>query len=132
MAPVTLNVRDETTTGELLKALELQFEVEEVTIAELITARVRQEVREHNARRALAPFSGLVTPSQQERELNSSRKPGRRVDADAQVKVALDAFTRGQILLLVDDRQVDELEERVLLRAGSTVTFLKLVPLMGG
>jgi hypothetical protein len=59
------------------------------------------------------------------------RRP-RLIDAERQTAVALSAFERGQILLLVDDRQVDELDVRVTLREGSVVTFLKLVPLVGG
>jgi hypothetical protein len=35
-------------------------------------------------------------------------------------------------VLLVDDRQVESLDETVVLRAGGEVTFLKLVPLVGG
>ena len=133
MAPVTLTVRDETTTGQVLKHLEMQLQAEELTIAELIAARVHQEVREHNARRATGTFSGLVEPSRTERELNATKeRPHRRINADAQTEVALKAFTRGQVLLLVDDKQVDELDERVTLRPESSVIFLKLVPLVGG
>jgi hypothetical protein len=59
------------------------------------------------------------------------RRP-RLVDADKQTEIALAGFERGQILMLVDDRQVDDLDHVVTLREGSTVTFLKLVPLVGG
>ena len=34
--------------------------------------------------------------------------------------------------MLVDDRQVDELDEEIEIRPDTTVTFLKLVPLLGG
>jgi len=34
--------------------------------------------------------------------------------------------------VLVDDRQVEELQEEVTLTGESTATFLKLVPLVGG
>jgi len=133
MAPLTLTVRDETTTGKVLKHLEMQLQAEELSVEDLITARVHQEVREHNARRATTAFSGLVEPSRTERELNATKqRPHRRINAAAQTEVALKAFSRGHILLLVDDKQVDELEERVTLRSESTVTFLKLVPLVGG
>jgi hypothetical protein len=135
MAPFTLTVRDETTTGKELASLDLQLEAEHVTVAELIRARVHQEVRTRNASSAVAPhFNGLVQPERTELELNGERR-GRRprpVDADRQTEVALNAFERGQILLLVDDRQVEELDHEVTLRPGSTVTFLKLVPLVGG
>jgi len=125
MSPITLTVRDETTAGDALAELELQLEAEETTVAELIRARVHQEVRAHNAS-GDARFSGLVAPA--ERQLNQRRT----VDADAQTAVALRAFERGHVLVLVDDRQVEALEQPVTLRPGSTVTFLKLVPLVGG
>ena len=133
MASVTLTVRDETTSGEVLKALELQLIAERLTVRDLIAARVHQEVAEHNARAVLTPFRGLVQPRDEETLLNRTRerKP-RRVDPAAQTEVALGAFERGHVLLLVDDRQVDELDHEVVLTAGSTVSFLKLVPLVGG
>jgi hypothetical protein len=135
MSPITLTVRDETTTGETLAALEVQFTAEQVTVRELIRARVHQEVREHNAKAATgrARFFGLVQPSDTERDLNGYRmRNPRRVNPDKQTEIALAGFERGQILLLVDDRQVDELDHSVTLKQGSTVTFLKLVPLVGG
>jgi hypothetical protein len=132
-APLTLTVRDETTAGDTLTELELQLTTESVTVGELIRARVHQEVRRHNAERASRPFRGLVQPTETERVLNPSpRDRFRRVDADRQTEVALSAFTRGQVLVLVDDRQVTELDQRVTLRHGSVVSFLKLVPLVGG
>ena len=98
MAPITLTVRDETTTGKELATLELQLEAEQVTVAGLIRARVHQEVRAHNAASALAPqFNGLVQPERTELELNGERR-GRRsrpVDAERQTEVALNAFERG-------------------------------------
>jgi hypothetical protein len=135
MSAITLTVRDETTAGDALAELELQIDSEQVTVAELIRARVHQEVRAHNATAASSrsAFVGLVQPSDTERALNArARGRGRRVDADAQTAVALRAFERGHILLLVDDRQVQDSEQTVTLRQGSSVTFLKLVPLVGG
>lgn len=135
MAPFTLTVRDETTSGDELAALELQLTAEVLTVRELIRARVHQEVRDHNARTdaGRARFFGLVQPTDTERELNGYRMANpRRVDPDKQTDAALAGFERGKILLLVDDRQVDELDAVVTLHQGSTVTFLKLVPLVGG
>ncbi len=131
MGSVTLTVRDETTTGEVLRALELQLREERLTVRELIAARVHQEVAEHNARKALGRFDGLVEPTLQEQALNAARTP-RRVDAAAQTEVALRAFERGSVLVLVDDRQVEELDDEIVLTPRSTVAFLKLVPLVGG
>jgi hypothetical protein len=127
----TLTVRDETTTGEALATLDLQLEADQVSVTELIRARVHQEVRAHNASRDTGRFNGLVQPDPAERELNAGGRP-RLVDADRQTEVALRAFERGHVLLLVDDRQVEALEQQVTLTPASTVTFLKLVPLVGG
>jgi hypothetical protein len=125
-----VTVRDGTTAGETLAALDLQLDAERLTVAELIRARVHQEVRAHNAAPS-SRFAGLIQPEPAERDLNGPRAP-KRVDAERQTDVALRAFERGHVLLLVDDRQVEDLQQEVTLRPDSNVTFLKLVPLVGG
>ena len=44
----------------------------------------------------------------------------------------VEAFGRNGFVVLVDDRQVEELDEDIELALGTEVTFLKLVPLVGG
>jgi hypothetical protein len=125
-----LHIRDEGPSGDRLLELELQLWAEDVDVAELIRARVQQEVRAHNA--APQPwFAGLVAPTEQQERIDAGLTP-RRIDAERQTEVACAAFASGQVLILVDDRHVTELDERVLLRSGSTVTFVRLVPLVGG
>lgn len=135
MDEFTVTVRDETPTGRRLAELGLQFAAEQTTVRELIRARVEQEVRLHNAKSGLgrARFFGLVQPSDAERELNGYRlsKP-RRIDFERQVETALRAFERGQVLVVVDGRQVDELDREITLSPQSSISFLKLVPLVGG
>ncbi|HRX84992.1 MAG TPA: hypothetical protein P5572_08240, partial [Phycisphaerae bacterium] len=66
-------------------------------------------------------------------ELNGYRlKHPRQVDWQKQYEVALESFTRNGFLVLVNDRQVDRLDEVVELTRDTTVTFLRLVPLVGG
>ncbi len=57
---------------------------------------------------------------------------GAQVDPEERTRVTLDAFGRNAFVVLVDDRQVTALDEKVRLHAGARVTFLKLVPLVGG
>ncbi len=45
---------------------------------------------------------------------------------------ALAEFERGRIILLVDDRQIEGAETLIGLTETSEVTFLRLVPLVGG
>jgi hypothetical protein len=59
-------------------------------------------------------------------------KPGRKIDWKAQFEKACEAFTRNRVLILVADRQAAGLEETVELTRGVEVTFLRLVPLVGG
>ena len=133
MTPVSVTVRDETTAGDTLAALELQLESERLTVRELIRARVHQEVREYNAQRATQVFHGLIQPTEAERELNGYRmRTPRRIDPEAQTETAWRAFERGHVLLLVGGRQVSELDDEVVIEPGTDVSFLKLVPLVGG
>jgi hypothetical protein len=128
----TVHVYDETTSGERSGELTLDFLTEVVSVRELIRARVYQEVTEYNANRPTR-FRGLVQPGETERRLNGSRPhQPRRIDWETQYAKALDAFGRNGFLLLVDDVQLTELDEQVTLHHDTKVTFLRLVPLVGG
>lgn len=123
---------DETTSGEPRGSWGLEFTEERLSARELIRRRVFQEVAEYNARQP-GVFNGLVQPTDAERTLNGYRlRTPRRLDPERQCELALDAFGRNGFLLLVADRQVEELDDEVELPAGTEVVFLKLVPLVGG
>ena len=131
----TLMIRDETATGDALHEFPLEFSSEHITVRELIRERVYQEVSEYNfrSRREGGLFRGLVQPTDTERTLNGFKMPKpRRVDAQEQADKALEAFSRNGFVVLVDDRQVEDLDAVVDLRMGTQITFLKLVPLVGG
>jgi len=44
----------------------------------------------------------------------------------------VEAFERRRIVIIVDRRQVLDLDEAIVVTAGTEVRFLKLVPLVGG
>jgi hypothetical protein len=93
---------------------------------------VRDEVARDNAEPAEV-FEGLVMPEGAE-----PTKAGfvlgrpRRVDWERQADQALDAFARNGFFVLVDDRQVTELDERLALTADSDIRSERLVQLVGG
>ena len=129
----TLTVRDETATGTLLHQRTLDFLTEHVTVRELITRRVQDEVREYNRTRDRDVFVGLVQPTDAEAELNGYRAGARReVDWEKQRDAALAAFESNGFFVLVGDRQVESLDERIRVEVGTEVSFVKLVPLVGG
>ena len=130
--PATLAIRDETTTGSLVHAFTLDFLTEEITVRELIERRVYEEVQEYN-RSKPTHFRGLVQPVDAEETLNGYRlREPRRVDAEQQYDRAIGAFDRNGFVVLVDDRQVEALDDEITLTSSSSVSFLKLVPLVGG
>ena len=128
----TVQIYDETTSGDRAGALTLDFLTDVTTAREIIRARVYQEVTEYNVSQP-GRFRGLIQPTDSERRLNGDRQTSpRRIDWEAQYAKALDAFQRNGFLLLVDDRQLTELDESVTLRHDTVVTFLRLVALVGG
>jgi hypothetical protein len=132
---MTLKIRDETTFnlgGDEDRGFTLDVLDEHITVRELIRARVYREVRDYNLDQPEF-FHGLVQPSDAERSLNGFKmRSRRRIDPERQFELAKRAFYTNGFILLVDDRQVDELEDEIEIRPDTTVTFLKLVPLVGG
>ena len=103
-----------------------------VTARELIERRVRHEVEAYN-QKTTDVFPGLVQPTDSERALNGWRlKKPRTINAEEQVASAWEAFSRGRILLLLDDRQVETLDDEFPVSGDTGVCFYRLVPLIGG
>ena len=128
----TIIIRDESATGQLLHELAIELPGEEVTVREIIEARVLAEVDAYN-RRVSRHYNGLVRPTQAEKTLNDFIwKKKAQVDPEKQVYVALDAFQKNGFFVLVDDVQVTSPEEIVSLRKDTVVSFIKLMPLVGG
>jgi len=129
-----LLIRDETTAslGKTEHTITVHVSGEKISIRELIWQRVTQEVEEFNSRQP-AVFRMLVQPNDTERTLNGFKfhKP-RFVDPITQYEKAIEAFEGNGFIVLVDDFQVQELDDQIALHPETSVTFLKLVPLVGG
>jgi hypothetical protein len=73
---MTLTVRDQTAAGSVTNQLTLDVLAETITVRELISSRVYQEVQDYNLRQrqeAGVAFRGLVTPTDAEQTLNGAR-----------------------------------------------------------
>jgi hypothetical protein len=142
-----LEVYDEQRPGaerELRHRLEMP--AERMTARDLIRCRIEADVAIHNAvERArldgtiaadrLAPANWLVTPGSIERALNGPRVygPGSDlIDSGGLIAVALKAFARNGFFMIFDGRQIVDLDEVLTVEQDSAVTFLRLVPLVGG
>jgi hypothetical protein len=127
-----LKIFDTTTLGDTGPVFVLDFLTERITVRELIRSRVYQEVKDYNTRQP-EYFRSLVQPTDAEQTLNGYklRKP-RQIDWEKQFEQAIAAFQRNGFIILVDDEQVTELEQEIIIQPETAVTFLKLVPLVGG
>jgi hypothetical protein len=129
----TITVIDESTMG-MQQSWDLEFLEESLSLSEIIKQRIYQEVTEYNAKRP-ETFRGLVQPEGIEQLLNGNKNHTARhkkIAWQSQYVKALEAFERHGFIVLVDNKQINDLTTTLTLHAGSTVTFFKLVPLVGG
>jgi len=129
-------ISDETSTGKVLHELTLELLSPSITVRDLIELRVRDEVARFNAENGHDVFRGLVQPTDAEATLNAyeyrvsaRRKP---IDPEEQCQRAWHAFEANGFLLLVGDRQAERLDEKLTITPDLRVSFVKLVPLVGG
>ena len=129
---VTLSIKDENFSGKVLREVFIGFEAETVTIQDIIEMRVRKEVENYNNKMP-EYFTGLIEPTDAEKTINGyklkSRKP---IDEEKQVYVALDAFQKNGFFVLVDNEQCTSLDQTIRLTKDTTISFVKLTPLVGG
>jgi hypothetical protein len=127
-----LTIRDETLGGESPRAWALEVTTERLTVRELIRSRVYQEVQDYNLKQGNV-YQGLIQPEEAEKTLNGWKlKKPRLLDWKRQFDRAVEAFEANQILILVNDRQAESLDEEFVIEPQTTVTFLRLTPLVGG
>ena len=128
----TLTLHDRTATGKPVSTFDLPNVPDRITLRDLIRLRVREEVAAHN----LKPgpwFTGLVQPldtTQEERGFRFTKR--RRLDWEAQADVAIDSFQRNGFFVMVNGRQVLDLDAELELNDTLDVGFVKLRQLVGG
>ena len=132
--PTTITVRDESTSGKTLNQIQFEIPNEQITVRELIRSRVFQEVKDVNAKRAnqeAVDGRDAVQPTAAEIQLNGNSAP-KTIDWRRQFDRAIDAYRRGQILILVDNQQTNWLDDEITLRPDTQISFLRLSVLAGG
>lgn len=134
---VTLTIRDETACGDVCHELPLEFPSERLTVRVLIRERVYQEVQDFNRKRDEQVFRGLVQPPDAERVVKGKRteyrlNQHREIQWHEQFERAIDAFGRNGFLVLIDDKQAEDLDQEFVIDHGTQVSFVKLTLLVGG
>jgi len=130
--PTTLTIHDETASGQTTNTFTLDCLTEVLTVRDLIKARIYQEVQDYNLKEP-EYFRGLVEPTNAERVLNGYKlNAKRKIDWQQQYRKALEAFERNGFFVLVGDQQADSLDQQFEVKVDTEVSFVKLVPLVGG
>jgi hypothetical protein len=128
----TLTIEDRTATGRPTGTIDLPEVPDRITLRDLIRLRVREEVARYNLRPA-AQFAGLVQPDGAVPGRTGYLLPvPRRIDWERQADIAIDAFLRNGFFVLVDGRQVTDLDHEIQLTESLDVGFVRLTPLVGG
>lgn len=128
----TLIIHDETSSGQKTNTFTLDCLTERMTVRELIRARIYQEVQDYNQKET-GYFCGLVEPTDAERVLNGYKlKSRRKIDWQDQYQKALESFERNGFFVLVGDRQAETLDQEFNVAADAAISFVKLMPLVGG
>ena len=128
----TLVVHDRTASGTPIRSIEVNDLPDGFTLRDLIVTRVRDEVARHNLKPSLL-FAGLVQPEDARPTANGYALPRvARIDWERQAAAALAAFERNGFFVLVNGRQVTELDEVIVVSGAMDVGFLKLMPRIGG
>jgi len=134
MPQVAVKIIDETPGGEILKEIKLSFLLgdEVLKVRDILKARVYKEVEVYN-KKLPEYFNGLVQPTDAEKTLNGYKMRIRKlINPEEQYQSALNAFKQNVFFILVDHKQVESLDEEVVIDKFSTVSFVKLTPLIGG
>ncbi len=139
-----ITIFDEKLGREKTVAMTLECLTEKMTVREIILARIFQEVSDYNrnleARGEKGALNLLVTPTNVERELNSSITNGARkkpkqhlkVNWEEQYQLACDAFERNGFFVIIGDTQAEGIDDSFAVEIDTEISFVKLTPLIGG
>jgi hypothetical protein len=110
-------------------------------LRDLLAYVVRDEVAAFEQRREERRLIRVLSPEQIQEAATTGKiisvafdeaQTHSPVDADAAIRVALQAFEDGLYFVFVDDKQLEDLDAPALVRDGSKLTFIRLVALAGG
>jgi len=125
---------------------EVLLHSQHLTVAELIQRSIEAQVRElqiqhqmdaQQVRRALERQYLTTSEIAEQAQQGAVRFPSKphntlQIDTKIEVKKALQAFTDGAYIILVNGQQVENLEAEITLSQETKVVFLRLMPLVGG
>lgn len=137
---ISIQIIDEYFGKSKTPVFEINFPTETITIRDLITRRVEDEVAQVNAQKFAQKkslqermFLAGITNRAPETLLNADKpKQHKMIDPVTAVQTALKAFEAGRYFLLINDQQIEEIDKFIELTSETEAIFLQLTPLVGG
>ena len=125
-------IKDETIGGETKNSFTIETSSDTATVQELIKLRVFSEVENYN-QKLPEYFRSLVQPTETEVTLNGYKMiEKRKVDAEKQYYLALESFKKNGYFVIINNKQVESLEQKVEVEDKMELQFIKLTQLVGG
>jgi len=115
-----LKIKDETFTHEVYYETTIDLETEITSVSNIIKARVIKELDNYNNP------NNLMSAQKIEKILNS------KISKEEQIDSALKAFENNAYFILIDNIQAKSLSQVVVVDKDTSVSFIKLTPLIGG
>lgn len=139
--PLQIAIVEKTVGQPMREAYTLHLVSERISAKDIASAHVRAEIERLNdeTRRnrekhdRVASFLVGTHSHATERRLNPIRKAYKKLlDPETEIETALQGIVDRHVIMLFDDREVEDLDTILTVTQDSTVTFLRLVPLVGG
>lgn len=129
-----LQIKEETFAGKVLDEILIEVQKERLTVAELIQCKVEKEVENYNIRiiQENQGFRNNIEETLNAKNPQNTAIQHKLADIESEVYRAWEAFKNNQVFVMVNNRQVENLEEELLLNQESQVSFIQLTPLAGG
>jgi hypothetical protein len=102
----------------------LELGAGEITAAELLRTAVAAQIQELRVNRGLAPDDA--------RRILARLYHIPDVSSDSEVESAIQGFAQRAFVMLVNGRQIEQLDDVLELRSTNRVTFLRLMAFSGG
>lgn len=127
-----LLIKDDTIGGDTNNSFIIETETKTANVRELIKLRIYSEVENYN-QKLPEYFRSLIQPTEAEVTLNGYKMiEKRKIDPEKQYYLALDAFNKNNYFLIINNKQVEELEQEIEIQDNMELQFIKLTPLVGG
>jgi hypothetical protein len=110
----------------------------ELSLRSLLSHIVQAEVNAFESRQAERRVLRMLSPAEIQWGVEQGKIESggsdleQKVEVEAAIDVALQAFQDGLYYVFIDDQQIEDLDATVTLQPASQLLFLRLVPLVGG